>query len=242
MNGEEGFDYLELRARKITSALYRVTDLLSEKEPLKWALRAVAVEALNVILELRSQPLKERSGSVPKASYLVSKALSLLELAEGGSFISRMNFEVLSREYLSVKEILPSPVFLLEDKKIDNLSIGHDIGHLIGHSSKDMGVKEEERPESALAMPLKPEEIRIPEDASTLLTGSSGRKEIILDHLRKREWASVGELVSVFKPGLSEKTLQRDLLRLAEEGVIERRGEKRWRRYALKNPENNATD
>jgi len=232
MNGEEGFDYLELRARKITSALYRVTDLLSEKEPLKWALRAVAVEALNVILEFRSQPLKERSGSVPKASYLVSKALSLLELAEGGSFISRMNFEVLSREYLSVKEILSSPVFLLEDRTIDNLSIGHDIGHLIGQSSDQNSKRNEPKLDETQKIPAE----------SEIKAESSDRKELILTQLKEKGWASLGDIAASLGGGLNEKTLQRELARLSAEGSVERKGEKRWRRYALKNHENNATD
>ena len=35
-------------------------------------------------------------------------------------------------------------------------------------------------------------------------------------------------------PNLSDKTLQRELMSLIDEGVIVRKGEKRWARYSLR--------
>ncbi len=250
VNPTDTLNYLEARAKKITSALYRVTDLFSEKEPLKWSLRREAIEVLERLLSLRHDTPKERSAGVEKISALISKLISILELAEGGSFISRLNFEVLEREYLKIKEmilnsgellaqniesnLIPEPAEALENK---GNSIGHEsIGHSIGHDKKIELTSPKNKPERIMSFKDTPSQTKFyetSESGEAAVVNGEARKGIIIEYLKEKDWVSLGELSSLFQKGLSEKTLQRDIADLASAGLIERQGEKRWRRYAL---------
>ena len=82
------FDELKQGTLKITEALYRTTDLFSDAEPLKWALRKEALDILN------AQPR-----DILALEATVKNILLKLELAACGTFISKKNFDVLGREY-----------------------------------------------------------------------------------------------------------------------------------------------
>ncbi|MEK7630481.1 MAG: hypothetical protein AAB417_00400 [Patescibacteria group bacterium] len=89
---------------RLTAALYRVTDRMADEEPLKWALRRTSLDLSQVALknpELLSIPEEEaRSKSMVM---LFSELIRLLELASSISYISRINFEVLIREYRHIE-------------------------------------------------------------------------------------------------------------------------------------------
>lgn len=79
---------LKEKALKITEALYRTTDLFSDAEPLKWALRQNALEIIEA-----------DSGDIARLEKLAKGMFLKLELASSGTFVSKANFEVLAKAY-----------------------------------------------------------------------------------------------------------------------------------------------
>jgi len=61
-----------------------------------------------------------------------------------------------------------------------------------------------------------------------------GREERIIEYLKENGWSTVRDVLSQF-PGVNQKTIQRDLLHLTDEGILKKEGDKRWRKYALQN-------
>jgi DNA-binding transcriptional ArsR family regulator len=61
---------------------------------------------------------------------------------------------------------------------------------------------------------------------------SSRRKEAIVSLIRKEGDVAVKDVSKVIQ-GLSEKTLQRELTSLVDEGVLKKEGERRWSRYSI---------
>ena len=95
------------RAEKIAEALYRVTDLLPDKEPLKWQLRVDAVELFDFLI-LREQ---KEIFDAKNIFSLVKRLVRTLQLACASSaFVSSINFEVLRREYLSLSDSLENQI------------------------------------------------------------------------------------------------------------------------------------
>src|SRR3990167_2232982 len=93
----------EARLTRLTEALYRVTDLMSDQEPLKWSLRGKALFVLKLAWKGRSGAIfKSRVEVHERIASVISELLHLLEIASATAHISRINFEVLSREYQSV--------------------------------------------------------------------------------------------------------------------------------------------
>ena len=67
-------------------------------------------------------------------------------------------------------------------------------------------------------------------------TGSVGikiaRRNDVLNVVRSKGQVSIKDILSIIKD-ISEKTVQRELLGLVKEGVLQKEGEKRWSTYKL---------
>jgi predicted HTH transcriptional regulator len=61
------------------------------------------------------------------------------------------------------------------------------------------------------------------------------RREAILAVIRKKGEVTIKD-VSLTMQEVSEKTIQRELLSLIEEGILKKEGERRWSRYSLAQP------
>ncbi len=244
MGEKSDIHYVEERAKKITEALYRVTDLFPDREPLKWNLRAGAVEILEVILSLGSYPPKGTGDSLKNTEQRIQRLVALLDLAQAGSFISSLNFEVLKSEYRNLQGFLlvpsnePSqnllPVFYeLQNMGIieKQLSSGEE-GDKAPPEALEKQMRERDRPQKR-DEPIGQDNGQI----SRRYFPEKDRRSVIVDCLQRRpgQWVSVRELAALFEHNLSEKTLQRDLAGMIEEGIVDKQGDKRWRRYAMKN-------
>lgn len=58
------------------------------------------------------------------------------------------------------------------------------------------------------------------------------RKRKILSLMKEDKWTSIRE-ISVSLPELGAKSIQRDLLEMADAGILKKIGDKRWRKYSL---------
>src|SRR3989338_3427484 len=115
--------------RRLTAALYRVTDRLEDREPLKWTLRESALELERMYFENPEfLSLKREEERSRRMIMLVREVVHLLELVSSLSYVSRINFDVLLREYarfegfLFQKEETPP---MLEDRKSTRLNSSH---------------------------------------------------------------------------------------------------------------------
>lgn len=119
-NSISHFSYINDRVQRITSALYRVTEMFSDSEPMKWLLRKDAVEIFNKLSSLERSVLNERVKDIESASRTIEHVLHALELASSGTFISHVNFEVLRREYSAMRDFLTAnTIVLLPAQEID---------------------------------------------------------------------------------------------------------------------------
>ena len=62
----------------------------------------------------------------------------------------------------------------------------------------------------------------------------NGRQSVILNLLKKKGEIMIKD-VSPLIEGVSEKTIQRELLTLVKSGILRKEGEKRWSKYFLAN-------
>jgi len=116
-------EYVMDRIKKLTSALYRVTDLLSDKEPLKWTLR-------NKAIDLYDNLLKDKN-------IVLSDIINMLDLFLPESSISNLNYDILKKEYIKLKSFIEEnkETLIPEQKLVIDLSIGQDsIGQVASKS------------------------------------------------------------------------------------------------------------
>lgn len=70
------------------------------------------------------------------------------------------------------------------------------------------------------------------ERPSRATKGGSEREQIIIKEIRQKNSVTVKDIATLIK-GVSEKTIQRELVSLVLRGVLKREGERRWSRYLL---------
>ncbi|MEK7085047.1 MAG: hypothetical protein AAB904_00805 [Patescibacteria group bacterium] len=249
MGEKSDMRYAMERAKKITEALYRVTDLFPDKEPLKWNLRGEAVAILEIILSFENQPPKGAGEGLQSIEGRLKKLLALLDLAQAGSFISSLNFEVLKSEYRNLRDFLLSPLGVSSggllpvfyELQTKNALKGEPVPK---DDENKKAVWTEEQPPEAALYEREADSIGQHNGQSYQHLPEKDRRSIIVSFLKGQQgrWVSIGELVALFKHNLSEKTLQRDLAGMIQEGVVDKQGDKRWRRYAAKDKSAGAGD
>ena len=70
------------------------------------------------------------------------------------------------------------------------------------------------------------------QDGKKTIAKRNERRDIILSLLKNNEKISVKD-VSMRLPHYSEKTLQRELLKMVDESILQKEGERRWSKYSL---------
>ena len=112
------FKHLKDKVQRLTKAVYRVTDLYTDREPLKWTLRNNALslhtKLSTIIKEISNPSVKEELSNNHVVSFreldeimdLINRVVDLLGVASASTFVSGFNFEILEREYLSLGSFL----------------------------------------------------------------------------------------------------------------------------------------
>ncbi len=233
---------------RITAALYRVTDLFHDEEPLKWSLRKNAMEIVDSLPEGEGEQARRQWKGAERATNLIRSIQKKLTLAEAGGFVSKLNFEVIAREYAVILGHLESAQGSREVNIFEEIALSLPPAP----ESYDVSVKREAQDETTLqedlvsntrtdfakktpAIPSHVQKSGAGEDSKTNNghMSISERQERILRELALGQWLGVGSFMPMFKGDFSEKTIQRDLNNLVTRGVLKAEGEKRWRRYAL---------
>lgn len=98
--------FLVRKIEKLTTALYMVTDIMSDKEPMKWKSRETGVELLSDIAVSSGSAAGERMTALRNVMKKIERVVSYLDIAQGTRMISEMNASVLKREYLALKDTI----------------------------------------------------------------------------------------------------------------------------------------
>lgn len=98
--------FLNQKIKKLTTALYVVSDFLSDNEPIKWKLREASVNLIGHVgtYNLHS-PLSLRL-AVERVFLGTAEIISLLEIAFGARLISEMNFAILRSGYADLSRAI----------------------------------------------------------------------------------------------------------------------------------------
>ncbi len=193
------------KTEKLVSALYLITSFFADIEPMKWRLR-----------ELGNKLLGAKEGK-----NLAQEITSLLTVAKNSGLISDMNYNIIHKEF---SNLLYSGGDLSDILKIEERSHVEPIIERYTPTISSPVIKDK---------PYKTEPRETPKDGAVALK-KNGRQSVILSLLKKQHEIMIKD-VSPLIEGVSEKTIQRELLTLVKNGVLRKEGEKRWSRYSLAN-------
>lgn len=247
--------YVSLKGQKLTQAIYLVTSLLPDSEPLKWRLRDISLDILSDVstsqpVESDSADLSVASGSgqlsplfkvtvLESATLKIDQLISWLEVALAGNFSSDMNLVLIRNEYADFNKLLKEKVKTTGLNKLINLS-KEDLfqsnparpalpsglangeakkfkgGDSIGHIDHGNGSYQK-----LSRLPHKNRDV-----------AKDSRRSLIVGFLKGKDWTSIKDITEAID-GCSAKTIQRELSDLVHQGVLKKKGDRRWSRYLL---------
>ena len=91
------------KTEKLTMALYMVTDVLPDREPLKWQLRDGATKLLSEVALTATAGASDKFYLWGRAETRIDEIGALLDIAGITKMVSDMNANVLKKEYLGLK-------------------------------------------------------------------------------------------------------------------------------------------
>ncbi|MES3032176.1 MAG: hypothetical protein V4699_02965 [Patescibacteria group bacterium] len=236
------------KTNKLITALYMVTDIVDKDEPLRNKLRTLGAEILS---DIHSTPAN--------AHTKITQVMSFLDLSSAVNIISEMNCAILKKEFLELKGSIhkskhAKPIWLEEFLEVDRgegearspLFSKHPpfaIGQNKSKGHAGIGVQKG----STLLRALSNKKLLLSDTNSianskesfdvlkkqrrniiNTIIKNNGGSATIKDIKMKMDTEDGKSLIS------SEKTLQRELVSMTKDGVLNRTGEKRWSRYFIK--------
>jgi len=295
-SGEEYLMYVLKKSERILAALYLVSDLLSDSEPLKWTLRERGAEIHSLSFLMNTGDPTQKNVALQNLFLAITETVSYLRVGLLSGLISQMNFDLLDQELLLLVDTLNeraqedrrahgyvlSQTFFdttgvaeqILSKYIKNnngqglgsssymnnpLSIKKDtIGQNLNRAGQSINTKNEdknsvlqsknsEQPKSlvdsksgfsSVDKAVQGNEIKgqnIGQNGvSPVEVKKDNRRVKILELVSKKSGLTIKDFSEVIKD-CSEKTIQRELVELVDQGVLVRFGERRWSTYSLKN-------
>ncbi len=249
---DNSVEYFSERAKKLTTAIYLVSGLIPQTDPLRLSIRRFSIKLLSLIgVTPAGHSLSEVSSEV---SVLCKKVLELLEIAFFSGYVSEMNFSVLKAEFdLFAHEIggfAGGQENLSPDSlRIDATAFGLHTGTVAADTATKSASKSAPKSYSKLSSKdhdssgltvqknlqneFKNERNTLPSSSrNTSETKKISRKEAILSIIKLKGAVSIKDVSSVVI-NCSEKTIQRELTSLVSQGILKRTGERRWSTYSL---------
>lgn len=233
------YEYSFKKTEKIVTALYMVTDYSGVDDAIGSRIRSVSIELMsyiNKLLRPYSDPLQNRN-YISNIIADIEEIKSLLGIANTLGFISDMNTKILDSELSKLAGDIK------ENQSNDNrFSFAIDQGMFdlpkpqVAPFIDTQGVIKDKRTDYNMSftnqnsiknMSL----IKRTLEKKELFANKEDRAEKILNFIKDKKDLSIKD-ISIAFTDCSEKTIQRELNSLVQEGKIVKSGSKRWSRYS----------
>lgn len=194
------------KGHKILAAIYLVTNHLSDSDPLVLGLRTHAVKLIaSLQYHADHTAFQERGAHGKILVQLLQTAFVIGSISEkNASIISYEIQKFVAQEEDSIEELFTTtPLFQKDIKKT--------------YHSPIMSYRSQQKD-------------RVQPETDTLYKKNNDRTTRIVSFMQEKKSATIKDIAALF-PGVSEKTIQRDLGGLVQLGNISKRGNKRWSVY-----------
>lgn len=202
--------FIYKKAERLAKALAVVGPAFAGATSLKARLDASAV----VLVDTALLPLVEMREKLPRE---LLSLVSVLTVARTSALLSRMNADLISKE----AQYLLQEIAAYEEPRVT-------LDDLPTLAAMDKAAPRDERAHSVPAPSVKTPQKTQETDKGHL----KDREEAIMSIIKNKGQVSIKDISHLIR-GVSEKTIQRELVSLTERGKVVKRGERRWSTYSL---------
>ncbi len=233
---DQSFVFVYKKTEKLATALYMVTNLFGDSEPMKWTLRTKVSNLLSFIIGFKDILESREYEFSNDVKTKVLEVVSLLEVASRSGLVSPMNFSILKGEFMNLVNSLaalrkdsqegthfsfPKTFFEVPQKR-ENSPTASQYSHGTFAPEQSKGH----------AYAVKDTMSLRDTTSEGNLFKKTNRQSIIINLLKKKKDLTIKDIALVIRD-CSEKTIQRELIALIDAGVLKKTGERRWSRYSL---------
>lgn len=233
------------KAEKITTALYMLTDLIPEQDPMRHQIRSVSLGILSDTRTLTYSLTGDLYFHVGKIISRSWEIMSLIEVSVVVGFISDMNYGILKTALVDFISDLRNKQRIEGFKRLEDMKMGEgEASHLVLNSDFFKLSPEDEyipNPQGSIVKDMSKRQIEPKMSFKKDVTVTDkiptkqdqfgiDRKTRILGLVNEKKDISIKDILSFFQD-VSSKTVLRDLNALVETNKIRRAGERRWSRY-----------
>jgi hypothetical protein len=210
------------KAENISSAVFLVSDTMSDAGELKTKIKDLALRLIADCSLIKNVPVGEKVKNIHSLEAIALNLSSLFQVSSVSGMVSPMNSSVVRSEIQAFIALLVSYT-----KSIHDLAIS-----LV----KESAVVSEPN----LAMPSQPvasaEATTVKKQSGqangqTKVTRKDTRERTILEFIKTKDSVNIKDIARNVR-GCSEKTIQRELLKMVDSGLVKKTGERRWSRYS----------
>lgn len=215
--------FLFKKTEKIVLALYLVTDHLSDTEPIKTSVRKVANQILKDGISVTTKPhvALGQEGMVVH----MYEVVSLLDIAVSVKLISQKNTTLIKDEIMR----LVKDIHQHNESRHSGTVLKKTFFVVDTESPADVLYKGHKGQEKTKMSFTKSNQVNRVEKENTI---KDNRTEKIVNLAKEKGNFTIKDASELFV-GISEKTIQRELLKLVATGVLKKEGERRWSTYSL---------
>jgi hypothetical protein len=210
--------YVYKKCERIAKALHLITPAFKDAKILRDRLQKAGVE----LIDASSRPITESRETLSRELLTLS---SILSMARSSQLLSPMNAEVIGREI----HALLQDIAAYEDPRLA-------LEEVPSLASISKALPKPTMSETRVQTPA-PRPAKINKGHSQgqpkQVKDTSSRKDSILSILTSKGPSHIKEISTLIR-NVSEKTIQRELQTLVQEGKVTKTGERRWTIYALK--------
>ncbi|OGN12746.1 MAG: hypothetical protein A3D48_04245 [Candidatus Yanofskybacteria bacterium RIFCSPHIGHO2_02_FULL_43_17] len=225
--------FLIKKTEKISAAIHLVTEHFPPDDPLRMMLRRRSLELIDEVFKC-----ERRSVSMQNTLDTVELILTCLEVARMAKLISDTNFSILSKETHAVKNAYGRDARVLNEDFFNDTKEGAPLGQSNETQSyKGHEFRHDKMSYKSIGVSDKSDSVRNHMIIKSATDKSdkdkvSIRRNVILSIIKKIGKIGIKDITPEISD-CSEKTIQRELVQMVEDGVIVREGDRRWSRYAL---------
>ncbi len=235
------------KSEKISTAIYMVTDFVSESEPMRHELRSLSLELIKWTRKIGHTSTEPSYTVIEDLRAGAEHILVLIKLASTIGIISEMNARIITSEIEKVRNeidvlygaprthTVTHPGYRNVVLKSEMFDVGtNNVSLLENPYKKSILDKGQSSFSNVLYTKSDRETVSNSQSHRTFKRADqlakNMRRDDILSIVRNKGRATIKDVLLAL-PGVGEKTVQRELLSLVKEGVLKKQGEKRWSTY-----------
>ncbi len=223
----ESHEYIVRKSEKLSAAIHIVTSYLKDSEPIRNRMRSVALDIVQIV----SDAERLSANGQPAVIARCVEMASLLDTAELSRMIAKSNVSMIGTEYAALATFIRDRYTSMKHV----LQLGAS-ALSVERKSAQRNKPQPDEPNHAQTSRQTPQQTAVPNpfivhQSSQTNPITESRRSQILNLVDDKGVISIKDAVAAIS-GVSEKTVQRELGSLVDDGVLKKTGERRWSTYS----------